>query len=118
MPDRDHGSSPARSWRRPGWERLSRPGAKLDARWRHTASGWEVRHCGHPTANWPYFGVDPAHPGAATVTHNGRGFRNLATAFDQVEAVLRGDLVATDDRCGPTTRRITTTDDIGLGDTP
>jgi hypothetical protein len=26
--------------------------------WQHT-SGWQVHHCGHPTANWPYYGLPP-----------------------------------------------------------
>lgn len=112
MSNRTRSAKIGRSGRH-GWERLSAPGDKLGARWRHTASGWEVKHCGHPTANWPYYAVDPEHPAACTMTHNGRGFLGLAAAFDAIESVLRGEMVATDDRCGPTTRRITTEDDTG-----
>jgi len=92
----------------PGWIRLSPPGDKCNAHWRHDASGWEVEHCGHPTANWPYFATDPAYPLDATVTHNGRGFRTLKAAFAAIEAVLRGELVATNARCRLGTRRICT----------
>lgn len=94
---------------RAGWSRISAPGDKCGALWRHDATGWRVKHCGHPTANWPYYGLDPADPEErATVTHNGHGFRTLEVAFDCIEAVLRGELVATNNNCGPRTRRICT----------
>lgn len=92
--------------RREGWTRLSAPGHKLSACWRHDASGWEVRHCGHPTANWPYYAVDPAHQERATVTSSGHGFGSLLIACETVEAILRGELVATNERCGDRTRRV------------
>lgn len=97
---------------RPGWTRLSPPGNKCAARWRHEASGWEVRHCGHPTANYPYHAADPEHPGRVVVTHNGKGFRKLVNAWAAVEGVLSGDLVATNERCGPSTRRVLTRDEL------
>lgn len=79
--------------RRAGWERLSRPGCKLSARWMHTDSRWLVRHCGHPTANWPYFAVAPDPSPAELVTSfTGRGFRTLTNAFETIEAHLRGEL--------------------------
>ena len=96
----------------PGWTRLSEPGRKCDARWLHEASGWVIRHCGHPTALWPYFAVDPEHPGCETMTHNGKGFRKLEDGFAAIEAVLRGELVATDNACVPGVRRITTRGDL------
>lgn len=95
----------------PGWIRLSTPGRKLDARYKHVASGWVVRHCGHPTANFPYFAVDPAHPLDCTVTHNGRGWVLLTAAFEAIDRVLRGELVATSSRCVPGVRRICLPDD-------
>ena len=91
---------------RPGWIRLSEPGRKLDALYEHVTSGWRIRHCGHPTANCPYYAEDPAHPGTCTVTHNGQGFRTLEVALDSIEGVLRGELLATDEGCLGTTRRI------------
>lgn len=97
---------------RPGWRRLSAPGDKCSARWLHEASGWEVKHCGHPTANWPYHAADPEHPGRVVVTHNGKGFRKLADAWAAVEGVLSGALVATNERCGPSTRRVLTRDEL------
>lgn len=96
---------------RPGWIRLSTPGKKLDACYRHVASGWLVKHCGHPTANWPYYAVDPAHPHDITMTHNGLGWRRADLAFDAIERVLRGGLVATATRCANAVRRVTTPDD-------
>ncbi len=89
----------------PAWERLSTPGDKCRAHWRHR-SGWEIRHCGHPTANWPYYAIDPAYPDRTTVTHNGKGFRTLRAAQAAVEAILAGTATATNDRCGPSTRRV------------
>lgn len=77
----------------PHWTRLSRPGSKLDARWRH-ASGWVVFHCGHMTAIWPYAAQDPDHPDAVTANgaNGGRGWRTLAHAFAAIEGVLEGRL--------------------------
>lgn len=84
------------SYRRPGiraragWTRLSRAGDKLTALWRHDASGWLVQHCGHPTANWPYYAVDPAHPERVVVAPSSRAFRSLADALPAVEDVVAG----------------------------
>lgn len=92
---------------REGWTRMSAPGNKCGARWRHDTSGWLVRHCGHPTANWPYYATDPDDPEErVVVTHNGKGWRRLAEAMETVEGVLSGRLVATNERCGPRTRRV------------
>ena len=44
---------------RPEWVRI--PGAlgtKRGAEWVHR-SGWRVKHCGHPTALFPYYGIRP-----------------------------------------------------------
>lgn len=91
--------------KRAGWTRLSPPRAKLTAQWQHT-SGWMVRHCGHQTALWPYFAVDPAHPDATVVTHNGFGFRRLEDAFGAIEEVIRGASVVTEANCVPGVRRV------------
>lgn len=69
------------------WERLSSAGDKCSAHWRHV-SGWEVKHCGHPTANYPYHGVDLE--GRMIVATNGRGFINLQQAKDAVESASEG----------------------------
>lgn len=52
--------------------------------WEHW-SGWTVRHCGHPTANWPYVAVAPE--GRQVVAPSGRGFqtRNLAQEAAEIE---------------------------------
>jgi len=63
--------------RRPRWERLSAAGDKCGSHWRHT-SGWEIRHCGHPTALWPYMLTDPA--GVGHLAPNGRCWPSLNTA--------------------------------------
>lgn len=94
-----------------GWTRLSPAGRKIGSRWIHEASGWEVRHCGHPTALWPYFAIDPAHPESYTMTHDGLGFCDLRAAFEQIRKMLGRELVATSSRCVPGVRRITTPED-------
>lgn len=83
----------------PGWRRRSAPGDKCSAHWEHE-SGWQVRHCGHMTAIWPYFAVDPAHPDRVTSDQSGRGFQTLQRAFAAIDAVLSGQLAVFDD--GPT----------------
>ena len=85
--------------KRAGWKRLSSPGDKLAARWVFT-NGWEVRHCGHPTAIWPYFVVAKGHEGRIVSDRSGRGFGTLVKAFEAVEAVVEGRRELFDD--GPT----------------
>lgn len=105
-------AQPTPSKGRDGWTRLSLPGDKLGAHWRHDASGWEVRHCSHPTSNYPYHGTDPSRPERVVVTHNGRGFDCLGTALAIVEAIVAGTLVATEDRCGPLTLRVVNSSEL------
>jgi hypothetical protein len=45
---------PTRNRQRTGWVRLR---GGCGGVWLHESSGWEVKHCGHPTALWPYYGV-------------------------------------------------------------
>lgn len=75
---------------RAGWERIVPPGArpdsKLDAIYRHVASGIEIRHCGHPTANFPYLIYGPN--GKTFVAPNGRGYMRLTEAQAAVEGAL------------------------------
>ena len=91
--------------KRAGWERLSEPGKKTSAHWAHE-SGWAVFHCGHPTANWPYYATEPNNPGAMVVTHNGLGFRTLEDAFSDIEAVLTDRAEVRDGPDGDAVRRI------------
>jgi hypothetical protein len=65
------------------WERLV--GYRC---WQHS-SGWEVHHCGHPTANWPYYLVEPKTR-RMVIAQNGKAFRTLALAQDAVRAVVAG----------------------------
>lgn len=83
---------------RDGWTRLSAPGRKCGAHWRHEETGWELRHCGHPTANWPYYLVEPRSR-LMVVTHNGLGFKTLAVAMDAVASILAGHSTATTEGC-------------------
>lgn len=42
-----------------GWKRIDpKPWSKTSARWEHT-SGWQLDHCAHPTANYPWALYDP-----------------------------------------------------------
>jgi hypothetical protein len=68
---------------RPGWAKVER------WKWRHE-SGWEVRHCGHPTALWPYYGQHPDGrpfliPNGYADTAGGYAFQYLADAQEAVE---------------------------------
>lgn len=69
-----------------GWTDTSIGPSKTDLRRRHV-SGWEVRHCGHPTANWPYAAYHD--DGRALVSGNGRGWIALADAMAEVERAAK-----------------------------
>jgi hypothetical protein len=56
--------------------------------WRH-ASGWIVQHCGHPTANWPYYLVSPQGDSPIIASH-GHCFRTLQEAKAAVEGLHAG----------------------------
>ncbi len=84
----------------PPWVRLSLPGDKLRALWRHPATGWIIRHCGHPTANWPYYAVDPDHLDVMTTDQTRRGFQTLKRARGRIDGVVDGSLRTYDDGGG------------------
>lgn len=65
------------------WERYGRKGVTCGARHLHVPSGMVVTHCGHPTANFPYYIETPA--GESIYAPNGRGFQRLQLAKDHVE---------------------------------
>lgn len=82
---------------RKGWTKTREPRSGVAGEWRHNASGWLVKHCGHPTALWPYYGL---RPGADERNRDelllaggfglGLAFRTLAECMDAVEVhVLR-----------------------------
>lgn len=77
---------------RDGWTRAGTEG-KLGAIYTHDVSGWVIRHCGHPTANWPYYGISPdaEHADEMLLTGGigrGIGFRLLVEAQVAVEHVV------------------------------
>lgn len=49
-----------------------------DVTWELVGTDYLVKHCGHPTANWPYYVLDP--DGRTMIARNGHGFRLLADA--------------------------------------
>jgi len=68
------------------WERFGATDSTCAAAWRHK-SGYVVQHCGHPTANYPYYIIPPA--GEMILAENGRGFRLLADAKAEVLELTR-----------------------------
>jgi hypothetical protein len=68
--------------RRPGWTKAQ------EGRWDYRATIYRVRHCGHPTSLWPYYGEAP--DGRMILTPSGRGFRTLNAAQAAVEAETLG----------------------------
>lgn len=75
----------------PAWECVYRGAyGKCGNVYLHSASGWTVEHCGHPTANFPYLVVD-ADGYSHTNPLNGRGFQRLALAKSYVEQQTKGN---------------------------
>jgi hypothetical protein len=54
---------------------------------RHS-SGWEIHHCGHPTATWPWYAISPT--GVHVCSESGHGWRTLAQAHEHVEQAVAG----------------------------
>jgi hypothetical protein len=70
----------------PTWERVPDfypGGGKLGTVHIHTRSGWVIHHCGHPTANFPYYILKP--DGERVLAPNGRGFQRLELAKQYTE---------------------------------
>ncbi len=69
---------------RPGWTREPGiNGGTYGARWYH-GSGAVVIHCGHPTANFPYYAVD-AKGNVMVHPYGSKTFRHLLDAQLLVE---------------------------------
>lgn len=83
----------------PGWIKIHDHGLHgCGNGWAHE-SGWQVWHCGHPTANWPYFAAPPGYghtcPQGNMLLTGGIGlglaFRTLRLAQEAVERVIAGE---------------------------
>ena len=75
----------------PIWERIPGP-AELGSKGIihiHTPSRMQVHHCGHPTANFPYFILDIQNE-RRILAPNGRGFQRLNEAKQHVEHLHNG----------------------------
>lgn len=88
---RDDGRKPTMSW-----VRLVGGRGKFQT-WRLADTEFHVHHCGHPTANYPWYGT---HPDGSMITSGPRGetglaFRYLDDAMVAVELIHLGkaDLV-------------------------
>ena len=80
----EHVRSPRHNWTSLHSRRVS----KCGAHYLHV-SGWEVKHCGHPTANWPYYATAPTGE-SPVIADCGKAFMTVRDALDAVESVLRG----------------------------
>lgn len=78
------------------WIKIAGDRRTKHAVYEHIYSGWKICHCGHATALWPFYLVDPAHPQIFIVSHNNRGFHNLAAAKAAVIYILCGRATVTD----------------------
>jgi hypothetical protein len=58
---------------------------------RHDATGWEVHHCGHPTANWPWYAISPE--GESVASDGGYAWRKLDVARTHIEELVAGERV-------------------------
>lgn len=73
--------------RRHGWTRNDAL-SKTAAVYKHV-SGWQVLHCGHMTALWPFYLAAP--DGRSLVAPHGRGFQKLIEAQVAVERTVNGE---------------------------
>jgi hypothetical protein len=67
----------------PAWMRQGGNFGKIDTWYLHQATGCSIHHCGHPTANFPYYILTAA--GERILAENGRGFMRLDLAKRYVE---------------------------------
>lgn len=91
---------------RAGWERVGAAKWPHRPKYVHTASGCWFRHCGHPTANWPYAVNVPGETQYLLTGGIGKGvaFRTVRLAMEAVEAFVAGRAVdAKGSECQPST---------------
>lgn len=82
----------------PRWTRLSdAKDGKTRQHFTHDA-GYDLQHCGHPTAIWPWQLIGP--DGQLRLAPNGRAFRDLADVRTFVEGELAGCGVKVCGHCG------------------
>lgn len=74
------------TWTKYGGER-GRKGACYELSLDGVEVGVQVQHCGHPTANWPYY-VTAHWLDEIVIGENGRGFRLLKLAKDRAEELF------------------------------
>jgi hypothetical protein len=69
------------------WRRLDSGRGKIGSCYWHSA-GYTIKHCGHPTALWPYQLLN--EDGETLLAQNLRAFRTLDDAAAEVDRVLAG----------------------------
>jgi hypothetical protein len=78
-----YGVKPTMDWKRtPGCF-----GGQNGASYHLVGTKYYVRHCGHPTANWPYYGLRP--DGSMILAPSGYAFQFLQDAKAATEAEYR-----------------------------
>jgi hypothetical protein len=63
-----------------GWSRFDGSKSKVYAKWAHR-TGWELHHCGHPTANYPWLMIDPDGRTVQTGVLGPAGRADFGSAF-------------------------------------
>ena len=73
----------------PDWTKDRAGHAGKGADWCHVPSGWVTRHCGHPTALWPYYVEHPDQPSTIVVSVN-LGWKTAAVAREAILVLAKG----------------------------
>jgi len=72
------------------WRRIDGHRCKTAALYQLAGTDFFIRHCGHPTANFPYYGIRP--DGTIMLAKNGMAFRTLAIAQTEIALIAWEEL--------------------------
>lgn len=79
----DFSTAPRPLWSSVRWVPPGSKGKRYES-----PSGWAIEHCGHPTANWPYFLEGPT--GELFISGSGYAFSTLKAAKSAVAGMVSG----------------------------